>query len=335
MSKSQRGFSLVEMMIAMVVGLIVVAAIISVFLLGNRNYREDDRFARMQENGRYALKLIAGELANVGFWGGIPNPVEVANGNLPAAAPNPPGDCGVVFDGTVAFSILSKTTAATAQATFSCINDYSTVKNGTDVFLIQRVNSSPAPVVLADTVYLRVQNLSDAKLYVNDNVGYTSTSAIPTLATSYWEYRPHIYYIGETAADPVPRLLRKAINKDAEMKTDEEMAEGIEQVRIFFGIDSDNDGVANQYKASPTAAELPNIVNARVYILVRSSDKDHGYQDTKTYQLGDTCYNVAGNNGCTALTDAAVPSEPAKYHRRVFSTTVLLRNPYYLKRLGA
>jgi len=329
MSTTQRGFSLVEMMIAMVVGLIVVAAIIGVFLLGNRSYREDDRFARMQENGRYALKLLAGELANVGFWGGIPNPIEVTN-NLGV-----PGDCGVVYDGNLALSVLSQTTPAAAKAIYDCVDSVSTVKAGTDVLLIQRVNSSPATSYNAQTPYLRVANLTSAALVQNNNTGFSGTTAIPTLAVTYWEYQPHLYYIGETAADPVPRLRRKSIDSGLTMGTDEEVAEGIEQVRVFFGIDNDNDGVVNQFKASPTAAELPNIVNARLYILVRSSDKDHNYQDTKTYWLGDTCYNVAGNNGCTALTDASAQSEPAKFHRRVLSTTVLLRNPYYLKRLGA
>jgi len=331
-AKSQRGFSLVEMMIAIVVGLIVIAAITGIFLLGSRNYREDDRFARMQENGRYALKLMAGELVNVGFWGGIPNPSDVKNGNLPA----PGVDCGVTFDGSTAISILSKTTAAAAQAVYDCINDTSTVKNGTDVLLIQRVDSSPATTILPDVVYLRVENLTDAKLYKNYSTGFSPSTTIPSLAVTFWPYRPHIYYIGETAADPIPRLRRRALKgDDMTMNTDEEVAEGVEQVHVVFGIDSDGDGTVNQFKTNPTATELPDVVNARIYILVRSSDKDQNYTDTKTYWLGDTCYNVAGSSGCTTLTDASAPSEPAKYHRRVLSTTVLLRNPYYLKRLGA
>src|SRR4030066_1930248 len=60
--------------------------------------------------------------------------------------------------------------------------------------------------------------------------------------------------------------------------------------------------------------------------LVRSVDKDHGYSDAKTYNLGNLCYNVGGSGGCNALTDASATPEPQKYHRRVFSSTAVLRN---------
>jgi len=328
----QNGFSLIEMMIAMVLGVLVVAAIIGVFLLGNRSYREDDRFARMQDNARYALKVLSGELANAGYWGGIPSPTSVTS----ALA----SDCGVTFAGGTALSILSQASASTASGTYSCISS-STFKAGTDVLLVQRVDSEPATAstMVANRVYLKTNAFSSATLEQVTNPtssavqdALAASGSIPTVNTTYWRYRPHIYYVQDGA---VPVLHRKALSTSATMTDDETIADGVEQVRVFFGLDTDNDGVVNRFKANPTAAEMATAVNAKLYILVRSPDKDHAYTDSKTYYLGDTCYNVAGSGGCIALTDAASPSEPAKYHRRVLTTTVVLRNPYYHSRYGS
>lgn len=343
--KFQRGFSLIEMMIALVLGTLVVAAIIGVFLLGNRSYREDDRFARMQENGRYALKVLSGELANAGFWGGIPSPAAVTS-TLASL-------CDVTFAGGPALTTLSKTNASTANSTFGCINS-TTFKASTDVVLVQRVDASPATVstIVANEVYLKTNAFTGGTLVqVNPSdsavvADLAASGSIPTVKTTYWRYRPHLYYIQDGATPVLHRrylcyrtgstspgdcgLTSGGVN--ALVMGDDVIAEGVEQLRVFFGIDSDNDGVVNQFKANPTAAELNAAINAKLYILIRSPEKDAAYTDSKTYWLGDTCYNVAASNGCTALTDVA--GEPAKYHRRVLTTTVVLRNPLYHSRYG-
>jgi hypothetical protein len=88
------------------------------------------------------------------------------------------------------------------------------------------------------------------------------------------------------------------------------LVEGIEEMQVEFGIDTDADGVANQYQAAPSSSDMANAVVARIYLLVRSIDELSGYQNTKTYQLGQRTVG-ARNDG---------------YLRRVFSTTVQVRN---------
>ena len=58
MSKTMRnesGFSLVEIMVAMVVSLLLLAATTSLFMNSKRAYLQSNRFARVEENARYAL----------------------------------------------------------------------------------------------------------------------------------------------------------------------------------------------------------------------------------------------------------------------------------------
>lgn len=66
---AQRGVSLVELMVALVLGLLVSAGIIEVFLSTSSSYRAQGQLAQVQENGRYAIRRIADELrmANASF----------------------------------------------------------------------------------------------------------------------------------------------------------------------------------------------------------------------------------------------------------------------------
>jgi type IV pilus assembly protein PilW len=58
----QRGFSLVELMISMVLGLLIIAGASSVFLSNKQLYRTSTALGHVQENSRSAFELIARDL---------------------------------------------------------------------------------------------------------------------------------------------------------------------------------------------------------------------------------------------------------------------------------
>jgi type IV pilus assembly protein PilW len=63
------GFSLVELMVAMVLGLILIAAVLQVFV-GNRQTQViEASLARVQESGRLALEFLSEDLRQAGFYG--------------------------------------------------------------------------------------------------------------------------------------------------------------------------------------------------------------------------------------------------------------------------
>lgn len=67
--KKDKGFSLVELMVAIVVGLILVAGVIELFVNNRQMYRVQDNYARLQENGRYALNVLTDSIEKTGFSG--------------------------------------------------------------------------------------------------------------------------------------------------------------------------------------------------------------------------------------------------------------------------
>ena len=74
----QRGVTLIELMVAMVLGLIVAAGIVTLFLSTSSSNRAQNQMARLQEEGRYAVNRISADLKMAGAQycsstGGIAN----------------------------------------------------------------------------------------------------------------------------------------------------------------------------------------------------------------------------------------------------------------------
>lgn len=76
---TQRGFGLTEIMVSLVIGLLVVASAISLFLGGRQSFRVQSALANLQENLRSAQHYLALDIRQAGYIGCMP---------LSAATPN-------------------------------------------------------------------------------------------------------------------------------------------------------------------------------------------------------------------------------------------------------
>lgn len=61
-----RGFSLIELMVALIIGLLVVAAAGGIFISNKRTYNATETLGRIQENGRVAFELMARDVRVAG-----------------------------------------------------------------------------------------------------------------------------------------------------------------------------------------------------------------------------------------------------------------------------
>lgn len=64
--RSMRGLSLIELMVALVLGLLVVAAAIGIFISNRQAYRATESVGRIQENARMAFELMARDVREAG-----------------------------------------------------------------------------------------------------------------------------------------------------------------------------------------------------------------------------------------------------------------------------
>src|SRR4051794_37263678 len=78
-----QGFSMVEMLVAMTIGLLLLAVLATIFSNTSRSQRELAAQSQQIENGRYVLDTLADELHHPGFFGYFVTPTATPPGGLP------------------------------------------------------------------------------------------------------------------------------------------------------------------------------------------------------------------------------------------------------------
>lgn len=68
-SRRRNGFTLIELMIAMLLGLIVIAGVTSVFLAGQQSYRTNQALGEVQDASRLSFEIMARDIRDAGFTG--------------------------------------------------------------------------------------------------------------------------------------------------------------------------------------------------------------------------------------------------------------------------
>jgi type IV pilus assembly protein PilW len=81
-SRTQRGFSLVELMVAMAIGIFLMFGAVTVFTNSKRTYNENEIASRLQENLRFASEILTHDARMAGYYG-------CANTDIPSTTGNP------------------------------------------------------------------------------------------------------------------------------------------------------------------------------------------------------------------------------------------------------
>lgn len=84
--KKQQGLSLVELMIAIALGLFLTAGLIELFTNSKQTYRVQDELSRLQENARFAMQAISRDIRMADFAGCNRNTVQNATNHINTAS---------------------------------------------------------------------------------------------------------------------------------------------------------------------------------------------------------------------------------------------------------
>jgi type IV pilus assembly protein PilW len=146
-----------------------------------------------------------------------------------------------------------------------------------------------------------------------------SANISPNLNKAYaagarvYEARETTFSIQEDPSSGVPTLYREVIGEGAQP-----LVEGIQNMQILYGedTDADADGTANRYVAfGASGLDIDRIVSVRISVLVRSIN------DNLTTEPSPYMYPPWVNPPIPTT-----PDEDDKYLRKIFTTTVTLRN---------
>ncbi len=333
----QAGFSLVELMVAVTIGLIVLMALSGLFLSSNRASVEMRKSTQQQESGRYASQLLSDDLMMAGYLAEFDSsPLTTPADPLPNACDTKRADLLTALP----LHVQGVNDAATAIIPL-CLSD---VKAGTDIVVVRRASTCAAGVdgcaaFAAGMPYFQASlcmptDGSGAELAhaINNDADYaahhftlsdtaddfTKRKTNCTDVASRERYLVHIYFIANNneAGDGIPTLKLAELEKGAGLEDGtfsiKPMVDGIENMQIEYGVDTTNDGIPDIYTSAPAAnVDWRNVMSARIHLLARNTVATQGFIDKRSYTLGDKVV-AASNDG---------------YKRHVYSTTVQFVNP--------
>ena len=289
-----RGFTLIEMMIAITLGLMILAALTTFFVQTSANRSEMDRGSRQIENGRFAMDILREDLSLAGFYSDV---------QQASVAWQTPAACETVA-ANLGFSASPVRMPIPIFGYPNLVGAPPCIANavpGTDVLVVRRFNTEPTPVAsaVANQFYMQISHCatdsSTTPVFVGPGSGaggFTLRKVNCTSLADLWRYHEHVYYIRRCSVcgvDNIPTLVRLVL--DGGVTKTEELAEGIQEMRIDYGLDANGDGAPEQWRrcdaATPcTAADWLNVTAIKVNLLSSTLENSPGYTDKKTYALG-------------------------------------------------
>jgi type IV pilus assembly protein PilW len=199
---------------------------------------------------------------------------------------------------------------------------------GTDVLVIRRFNTEVTPQAspVAAQYYFqpsRCANDSNALPWAF-NAGSSGAFAqlhrvdCATFADLY-RFRVAIFYLrtwSVTAGDNIPTLVK--LELDNGVINVYPMVEGIQDMRFEYGIDTTNDGGADEFRrcdtvTTCTADQWAGVTTVRANLLAVNLEPTLGYKDDKVYDMGSGKPNTVGPFG-------------DQYKRHIYAAVITLPN---------
>ncbi len=340
-----RGFSLVELMVALLISSLLLLGMVNVFSGNRAAQRTQAQLAEIQNNGRIGMNWLKYDLRMAGNSGRTYSRSPILMTTVPALQPAIIGNCFTTatqaFDWALA--ILPNTNGeaspmvfgvddaslAAGDATFAGCIDLGEIQAGSDILSVHYASPNVVPddALVNGLIYLNSglggavlfrcnadglackANLTDAR---NDTSGSTNHRIVS-----------RAYYVrswSNVQGDGVPALVRVSLQGDGNV-TQEVLISGVSSMQVSYGMDTDNDGVADRYM---TAADMPPLNSVQgigsAWIKIKTVRLAMLFQSTTA--------DAARGGGVQAFDLGGVNVElPREYAGKIFSTTVAVRNP--------
>jgi type IV pilus assembly protein PilW len=338
--RRQGGFNLLEVLVAMVIGLTLIAAFLVVLERSRREFAVDESLAGLQDSARHALAVISTDIEHAGFYGfargrvlltrgGVTAVVVAADTALFQPTPSSPAlpvaglpagahDCGVNF----AVDLL--------RAAQGADNHYAL---GTDASDCAPTGTAGGAAPGSDTLTLRHASLATAvpragRLQVystaraeNGPLRVFADGLAPGPVDADHEIRDlevRSYYVANNSVArrgwPALRVKSLTESRGAAQFRDEEVMPGVEDLQVEFLVAApDGAGqVLRSVAADSPRAERERIVAVRLWLRIRADSTEGGYRDARPLAYANVTFTPS--------------AAEARQRRLLVERTVALRN---------
>ncbi len=274
-ANAQRGFTLIELMVSLVIGLIIMVALVAVYLNVSRTNTEMAKTNGMIESGRFTLDLLQEDVEHAGFWGGYVPVFDDFSAitttwvaDAPAVVPDP---CLAYttsnWNSTYTYALLGIPVQTYSGVPSGCTAKVANLQPNTDVLVVRHAEVCLPGVGNCEAVnnsklyfqssFCEAEVAAGAPRYILSNTatdftlkarGCTVTTPSPLVTagtvSAKRKFVSSIYYVrtyAVTAGDGIPTLMRASFNLDSGTPGFEDaqpLIEGIEGFVVDLGKDS-------------------------------------------------------------------------------------------------
>ena len=315
-ARRMHGVTLVEVMIALAIGLVLTLGAIQIFVSSKQGYRANEALARIQENGRYALHFIKRDVRGAAFWG-CAQDVEVNNAvDGSGAGINLGGEALEGGDGGAGAPDTLTLRGATQS---SSVNVTQAMPNtAANLFLTSTDEYQAGDIMIvtdcesADIFMVTGNNANNDNLQHNAGSGVNGVQNTTQDMSKAYTTDAVAFTVAEKTYRINNNTLERVVNGSAEQLVDD-----IVDLQLSYGVDTDNNEVPNNYV---TAAQIDanagfdwgEVMSVRIQLLVRS--REDGVVESPIPQVWDF-------DG-----DGALDAAPDRRMYQQFTATVGLRN---------
>lgn len=309
----QSGVTLVELMVALAIGSFLMIGAVQVYNQSRHAFVINESIARVQETAQFAMDTVEADLRMASNWG-LHSRGNAVEGRSLVGTPNPlglgvPAGCGADW----ALDLGKPVEGDNNNYTLPCAATGGAQANS-DIVTTRRATVAAQPLE-AGRIQVQTTRIQ-GELFDDGNV----PTAFDPLQSETHNLLINSYYVSasSTLIPGVPTLRRKSLGAGG-LITDLEVAPGVENMQLQFGIDTDQDNTVDRY-VNPNdvildrlnGAFIPGarVMTARIWLIVRGITPEVGIDDQNVYTPGDVNLGTPGD----------------LFRRMQVSKTILLRN---------
>lgn len=341
---SVRGFTLLELMIALTIGALSVVVALQLFARTRDVYRVNEQVARLQEQGRLAFSVMQPDVELAGFYGFTRSPHTIrliragdpgsvvasaeqlrqfplqAGSAVPAAVAGLPGGahaCGVNFAVDAWTPVQgSNNVFALGRGATACNPYQARARAGSDTLTLRRVETQRTDAEPNRLQLYAARNTSQSAQWM-----FADGIAPGPVDEDHGVHNVVVrsYYVARDSVGQrdVPALRVKSLTRSGTALAfdDEEVMPGVEDLQVQIGVAAVGsfEGQVARY-LDPDSPELPwlQVVAVRLWLRVRADRPDAAFSDDRVYRYADMEFTPQGAE--------------RKFRRVLMARTIVLRN---------
>ena len=322
---AQAGLTLVELLVSLAIGSFLIIGAVQIYNQSRHAFVINESIARVQETAQFAMDTIEADLRMAGSWGRTSRPLDI-DGRSIAGNANPTSltlasgatTCGVAW----VLDLGTPVDGNNNTYALTCPEQAGTSAQArSDVLTIRRAS---AATVTPTAGRLQIQSTRmQGKIFIGATLpaGF-NTAGVPPASVTHNLLVSSYYVANNSALIPgIPTLRRKTLVLDsgATVIQDQEVAPGVENLQVRFGVDINGDNAVDRYVNPGDGIYIPGsgtyvagtrVLTARVWLVVRGTGIETGIEDSQNYAPGDVTLGTYSD----------------QVRRLQVSKTILLRN---------